>query len=128
MIGVETDRVTDWSISLTDQILQTVLNRSPALLTLSPTLSRIYHFSATSLVGNVHKSITNFKSTPWNKFEERNQLLSSNDHSCLAPYLYDWNGIPCTPIFLKMVVLDLQDLVMYCQSPVAGQQQQTKKT
>ena len=66
MIGVETDRVTDWSISLTDQILQTVLNRSPALLTLSPTLSRIYHFSATSLVGNVHKSITNFKSTPWN--------------------------------------------------------------
>ena len=99
MIGVETDRVTDWSISLTDQILETVLNRSPALLTLSPTLSRIYHFSATSLVGNVHKSITNFKSTPWNKFEERNQLLSSNDHSCLAPYLYDWNGIPCTPIF-----------------------------
>ena len=29
MIGAETNRVTDWSISLTDQILQTILNRSP---------------------------------------------------------------------------------------------------
>ena len=58
-------------------------------------------------------------------FEERNQLLSSNDH--LRPYLYDWNGIPCTPIFLKMVVLDLQDLVMYCPITRGWQQQQTKK-
>ena len=39
--------------------------------------------------------------SPYPKFEENDQLLYNNEPSCLSPYLYDWNGIPCVSIIAK---------------------------
>ena len=90
----------DWSISLTEQLYHTIFMTRPIVLTLAPTLSRINHFATESLVGNSHHSIVDkAMSIPWKKFEDENKLLLSNDISCLSPYLYDWNGIPCIAIY-----------------------------
>eukprot|EP00943_MAST-04B_sp_MAST-4B-sp1_P007247 g7247.t1 len=98
--GHDNDHLADWSVSLTNQLYGTILEKTPIILTLSPTLSRINHFAESSLVGNSHPSIVK-SSLPWHQFEEKDQLLYNNDLSCLSPYLYDWNGIPCVSIIAK---------------------------